>query len=135
MEEEISNKKVENESRNLKPLEVVGIIALFFIALFLITLTIKFVEGKNDKISSLELTVDSLKARIDPLIDSLAKENKQKRFFAAESDYRLHYLIKEEGPTKNTEEYRGPCKLYTYKEVMDSFEIVENRYRQLLWNR
>jgi len=135
MEEEISNKKVENESRNLKPLEVVGIIAIFFAILFIVILAIKFVEGKNDKISSLELTVDSLKARIDPLIDSLAKENKQKRFFAAESDYRLHYLIKEEGPTRNTEEYSGPCKLYTYKEIMDSFEVVENRYHQLLWKK
>ena len=72
MEEDMSN-PIEN-SRTLKPLEVVGIIAIFFAILFIVTLAIKFVEGKNDKISSLELRVDSLKARIDPLIDSLAKK-------------------------------------------------------------
>jgi len=138
MEEEISY-KAEEKSRSLKPLEVVGIISIFLVGLFLLVYSFRFVERKDDKIFDLELRVDSfknfLKTHVILLEDSLKKEKKQIQFLEAESNYRLHYLIKEEGPTRNTEEFRGPCKLYTYKEIMDSFEVVENRYHQLLWKR
>lgn len=102
----------EKTENSLNPLEWIGIITL--------------------------LIVDSIitaNKQIKVLKDSLKYETFQKKLYEAESNYRVHYLVREEGPTKNTEEYRGPCKLYTYKEVMDSFQVVEDRYYKLLWSK
>ena len=131
------NKDQTNKQNNnsFRILQIIGFITLCAIGIYLPISLVQYIDKKDKKITNLESIIDSLKNGIIPLEDSLKKEKKDIEFFKAESNYRLHRSIMEEGPTKNNEEFHGLCKLYTYKEIKDSFKIVEDRYHQLLWKR